>query len=286
MSDSDASSSCIKVYERENHLKKRKSCYLLELYDKIIESKEIYECKDCKKRGHKINGSRLSLFVLNHSRFVHSKDEKHMKAVEMFPTRVSKKQRLEKDVKSYASSTHSDLSSKQSIITDMFYPIGREGTREYLEEQIAIYLVKKKVPFNHITDINIMINAAISYGVYSRLTSIDLGTRDSFQKDNVESKLYASTVESTIEKHKKQMYLSGGMLLTDSARDVNSRSVRVVVLQSLAGKDVIATLLSSTKRKTGKLIAQIFIKLLNPNDNEFTSDTNKNDLETFSGSFI
>lgn len=286
MSDSDSDSLCIDSFEKRDQMKKRKSSHLLDLYDKIDESKEVYLCKDCKKRGHVISGSRLSVFALNHSKFVHSKDENHVKAVELFPSRVSKKQRLERDMKSYTSSTSSEISSRQSIITDIFYPIGREGTREYLEEQIAIYLVKKRVPFSHLVDINNMINSAMAYGVYSRLSSIDLGTRDNFQKDIVENKLYNSTVESTIEKHKKQLYLSGAMLLTDSACDVNSRSVRVVVIQSLAGKDVIATLLSSAKRKTSKVIAESFVKLLSSPENESISNPTQNQLNNFSNSFI
>ena len=270
--------------------------YLKLLYTADPADRRRITCNDCGQAGRE-----LCVFALRHSMRAHSASEQHVRAVAAFPTRETKRKKIDREVaakeeadvqiasaaqpkakasslsgstlavsRSSSSATTSQSRSAANSSTGMdrwLVPAGDDAdTRTKLLRAMAAFIVMERMSLATVTRMGPLLNSAINHGRRSGFVTIEVPGQADFVAQWIEGAqgLLGRGVAEVIDTRSKFMLAGkyGFGLKLDSARDANSRSVMPILLDSTAGLVLVAMPRPDGQSKTGAWIAGEVIKVL------------------------
>lgn len=228
-------------------------------------------CIDCIKSGvpeDKVSGFKLSAFGIKHSTTAHADDTNHKRALSVFPHRKTATIKLSSDiVKRNASlSSTTTSSTSQTTLGHFLTPVSGDP-RTLLELELARTIVKLKAAPSSFGNLQDLVNAAALFGSRTRFVSFTFPGEKSFVENLIEGKegLLGQARDDLLDENKpfwSSLKTHGGVLMSDSARDVNSRSIMVAAVSCPAGKKILAMIRPDSNAKTGEWISSQLGSLL------------------------
>ena len=258
----------------------RSNKLLKDLYETVDGSTTKVRCKTCMESGQVVEGHRLSKFAKAHSIAVHAGDEHHDRAVALMSTRKSKAAKLTEDLQKRAVALSGSASTsprvpsivgslssshQQTRITQHMRPANSAtDVRKAVMEELAKVIVRKREAPSSIQDYQSLINAAANFGSQTRFVSMNLPHHKTFTEDIIEGEggllgRASKEVTDATGAFMTSAQESGVVLHQDSARDVNSRSVVVILASSPGGKVILGMPRPDGREKNSAWITETYL---------------------------
>jgi hypothetical protein len=156
--------------------------------------------------------------------------------------------------------TSSSTSSQQSIGT-YFRPASEGGDpRDLLLLELARTVIKLKAAPSSFGILQDLVNAACLFGSKTRFVTFAFPGEKTFVEQAIEGKkgLLGLARDDVLDENGaffSSLKTHGGLLMSDSARDVNSRSIMVAATSCPGGKKILAMMRPDAESKTGEWIS-------------------------------
>jgi hypothetical protein len=223
-------------------------------------------CKLC--LGNGVNpaactGMHLSEYGVRHSEREHANHEEHQPSREAFLQKNNTRKKR--------AQTSTTTSTSSSMMESFLESSKTNVSKDDVKDAVIEFFVSNRLAFNLAEPLQKLLNTTCAYGAQSHYTNIDITQRKALV-ERYERSFLPGIVKNIKEKHLSAMERSGAQLSFDSARDVNSRSVCILLASTTEGFFPIATPIAGAERKTAQYTFTMLDKIVTGKYNVFEQD--------------